>query len=176
MSKIGRIEIIYNKSGDRTESPLYHRVLVVDDLGIIETLLKRRFIRKKGRTIVSTPVGQGLIAALPPQISNPGMTALWEQALDQVAEGAMTLEDFMERQSTLLDKLIGIALQRPQLKLPEAPSETCPKCQAKMRKRKSSNGPFWSCSRYPDCDGTKPIGKAKPRRKSKPRTAQGGQG
>ena len=39
MSKIGRIEIIYNKSGDRTESPLYHRVLVVDDLGIIETLL-----------------------------------------------------------------------------------------------------------------------------------------
>ncbi len=144
--------------------------------GIIETLLRRGFIRKKGRTIISTPVGQGLIAALPPQISNPGMTALWEQALDQVAEGAMTLEDFMERQSTLLDKLIGIALQRPQLNLPEAPSETCPKCQAKMRKRKSSNGPFWSCSRYPDCDGTKPIGKAKPRRKSKPRTAQGGQG
>ncbi|KFF48746.1 DNA topoisomerase III [Gammaproteobacteria bacterium MFB021] len=144
--------------------------------GIIETLLKRGFIRKKGRTIVSTPVGQGLIAALPTQISNPGMTALWEQALDQVAEGAMTLEDFMERQSTLLDKLIGIALQRPRLNLPEAPSETCPKCQAKMRKRKSSNGPFWSCSRYPDCDGTKPIGKAKPRRKSKPRTAQGGQG
>ncbi|MEG3117095.1 topoisomerase DNA-binding C4 zinc finger domain-containing protein, partial [Salinicola sp. 4072] len=55
------------------------------------------------------------------------------------------------------DKLIEIALQQPQLNLPEALSETCPKCQAKMRKRKSSNGPFWSCSRYPDCDGTKAI-------------------
>ncbi|NRB56911.1 MAG: DNA topoisomerase III, partial [Salinicola sp.] len=140
--------------------------------GIIETLLKRRFIRKKGRTIVSTPVGQGLIAALPPQISNPGMTALWEQALDQVAEGAMTLDDFMERQGALLDKLIGIALQRPQLNLPEAPSETCPKCQAKKRKRKSSNGPFWSCSHYPDCDGTKAISKARPQRHSPKKAAK----
>lgn len=133
--------------------------------GIIETLLKRGFIRKKGRTIVSTPLGQGLIAALPPQISNPGLTALWEQALDQVSEGSMTLDDFMQRQNMLLDKLIGVALQQPRLNLPEAPSETCPKCQARMRKRKSSNGPFWSCSRYPDCDGTKPIGKRKTTRR-----------
>ena len=129
--------------------------------GIIETLLKRGFVRKKGRTIVSTAVGQGLIAALPLQISNPGMTALWEQALDQVAEGSMSLEDFMARQNVLLDKLIGIALRQPRLDLPESASETCPKCQSKMRKRQSNKGPFWSCSRYPDCDGIKPIGKKK---------------
>lgn len=134
--------------------------------GIIETLFKRNFIRKKGRTIVSTPLGQGLIAALPPQISNPGMTALWEQALDQVAEGAITLDDFMQRQNVMLDKLIGLALQQPRLNLPEVPSETCPLCQAKMRKRKSENGPFWSCSRYPECKGTRPIGKKKAKRKS----------
>ncbi|REC93344.1 DNA topoisomerase III [Kushneria indalinina] len=134
--------------------------------GIIETLLARGFICKKGRTIVSTPVGQGLIEALPPQISNPGMTALWEQALDQVAEGSMTLDDFMERQGVLLDKLVGIALQRPHLNLPESPSETCPKCQSKMRKRNGSNGQFWSCTRYPDCDGTKQIGKSTSRKSS----------
>ncbi|WP_353980867.1 DNA topoisomerase III [Salinicola endophyticus] len=147
--------------------------------GIIETLLKRGFIRKKGRTIVSTPVGQGLIAALPPQISNPGMTALWEQALDQVAEGTMTLDDFMSRQHVMIDKLVGLALQRPQLNLPEAPSETCPKCQATMRKRKSDHGDFWSCSRYPDCDGTKPISrprKAKGRRGAKRTSSSGEQG
>lgn len=138
--------------------------------GIIEMLLKRGFVRKKGRTIVSTPVGQGLIAALPPQISSPGMTALWEQALDQVAEGSMSLEDFMARQSVLLDKLIGIALRQPLLSIPEAASEYCPKCQSKMRKRQSSKGPFWSCSRYPDCDGTKPIGNKKT--SSRKRTAR----
>ena len=142
--------------------------------GIIEILLKRGFIRKKGRTIVSTPVGQGLIAVLPPQISNPGMTALWEQALDQVAEGTMTLDDFMERQSVLLDKLIEIALQQPQLNLPEALSETCPKCQAKMRKRKSSNGPFWSCSRYPDCTGARAISKPIAKRTSRSSNKTGG--
>ncbi|MBZ9559045.1 MULTISPECIES: DNA topoisomerase III [unclassified Modicisalibacter] len=147
--------------------------------GIIETLLKRGFIRKKGRTIVSTPVGQGLIAALPPQLSNPGMTALWEQALDQVAEGSMTLEDFMQRQHVMLDKLIALALQQPRLDLPEPPSETCPKCSAKMRKRKGGSGPFWSCSRYPECDGTKSIGKkGKPKAsgRSKAQPARGGRG
>ncbi|MAM55835.1 MAG: DNA topoisomerase III [Salinicola sp.] len=147
--------------------------------GIIETLLKRGFIRKKGRTIVSTPVGQGLIAALPPQISNPGMTALWEQALDLVAEGQMTLDDFMSRQTVMVKKLVDLALQRPQLNLPEAPSETCPKCQAKMRQRKSSIGPFWSCSRYPDCDGTKPIGKKGKRKggsRQKTKTTTAGRG
>lgn len=125
--------------------------------GIIETLLGRSFIQKKGRTIVSTPTGQGLIAALPPQISNPGMTALWEQALDMVAEGTMTLDDFMQRQGIMLDKMIGLALQRPRLNLPEQPSEICPLCQAKMRLRKGSKGPFWSCSRYPECKGAKPV-------------------
>lgn len=138
--------------------------------GIIETLLKRSFIQKKGRAIVSTPVGQGLIAALPPAISNPGMTALWEQALDQVAEGTLTLDDFMQRQAVMLDKLVAMALQQPRLNLPEAPSETCPLCQAKMRKRKGENGPFWSCSRYPDCKGTKPIGKKKAKRQSRSAT------
>nr|WP_298411634.1 DNA topoisomerase III [uncultured Halomonas sp.] len=129
--------------------------------GILETLLKRGFVGKKGRALVSTPLGQGLIAALPPQISNPGMTALWEQALDQVAEGTLSLDDFMQRQNVMLDKLIGLALEKPALNLPETPSETCPLCQAKMRKRKSDSGPFWSCSRYPECKGTKPIGKKK---------------
>lgn len=128
---------------------------------VIETLLKRGFIRKQRRVLISTPLGQGLIAALPAQISNPGMTALWEQALDQVAEGAMTLDDFMSRQNVLLDKLIAIALQQPHLNLPEAPSEICDKCQSKMRKRNGANGQFWACTRYPDCNGTKPIEKKK---------------
>lgn len=145
--------------------------------GIIETLLARGFLCKKGRTIVSTPLGQALIAALPPQISNPGMTALWEQALDQVEEGSLSLDDFMQRQNVLLDKLIGLALQQPRLNLPEMPSESCPLCQAKMRKRNGDDGPFWGCSRYPECKGTKAIGKKKGKsgaRKSRSRKGASG--
>lgn len=145
--------------------------------GIIETLLARGFLCKKGRTIVSTPLGQALIAALPPQISNPGMTALWEQALDQVEEGSLSLDDFMQRQNVLLDKLIGLALQQPRLNLPAMPSESCPLCQAKMRKRNGDDGPFWGCSRYPECKGTKAIGKKKGKsgaRKSRSRKGASG--
>lgn len=33
----------------------------------------------------------------------------------------------------------------------------CPKCGAIMKKRKSKNGEFWGCSKYPGCHGTRPI-------------------
>ncbi|MGJ8517647.1 DNA topoisomerase III [Carnimonas bestiolae] len=125
---------------------------------IIETLLSRNFIKKAGKHVVSTATGQGLIQALPSQVSNPGMTALWEQALDLVAEGKMTLDDFMSRQVAMLNKLLEAARQRPQLNLPEQPTETCPKCQGPMVLRNGTNGSFWSCKKYPECNGTKPAG------------------
>lgn len=33
-------------------------------------------------------------------------------------------------------------------------SPSCPDCGAPMRKRTSSRGPFWGCSRYPQCKAT----------------------
>jgi DNA topoisomerase-3 len=32
------------------------------------------------------------------QLTEPGMTALWEQALDEVAAGRLSLDDFLQRQ------------------------------------------------------------------------------
>ena len=37
----------------------------------------------------------------------------------------------------------------------EVPS--CPECQAPMVKRRSRRGPFWGCSRYPECRGTRTL-------------------
>lgn len=34
----------------------------------------------------------------------------------------------------------------------------CPKCGAEMVQRTGKNGPFWGCSRFPDCRGTRPLG------------------
>ncbi|MGJ8518344.1 DNA topoisomerase III [Carnimonas bestiolae] len=126
----------------------------------IDTLKQRGFIKKQGKSsIVSTPTGQALIHALPQQLSNPGMTALWEQALDMVAEGNLSLDDFMSRQTSVLNKLLDVARQGPSLNLPAQPTETCPLCQSAMKLRKGAKGPFWSCSKYPQCQGTKPAGK-----------------
>lgn len=66
---------------------------------MIETLLKRGFVVKKGKYLLATPIAADLMAVLPAQLKDPGMTALWEQSLDDIAEGRMSLDDFMAKQS-----------------------------------------------------------------------------
>lgn len=140
--------------------------------GIIETLLKRGFLKKKGRAIVSTPLGQQLIDALPEVVTNPGMTALWEQALDSVADGELSLEDFMKRQQLLVERLIEQS-RSVTINLPKEPTKACPECGAPMKKRKNDYGPFWGCTKYPDCKGMVKIGSGK-KRQGKGRKASNG--
>jgi four helix bundle suffix protein len=33
----------------------------------------------------------------------------------------------------------------------------CPSCGKPMRRRKSAKGPFWGCSAFPECKGTRPM-------------------
>ena len=33
----------------------------------------------------------------------------------------------------------------------------CPECNAPMRRRRSVRGPFWGCSRYPECQGLRKL-------------------
>lgn len=120
--------------------------------GIIETLLKRGFIKRQKRALVSTPTGQQLIDSLPSAITNPGMTALWEQALDDVAAGRMALQDFMARQAGMVEKLVQ-HVRDATVTMPQQERKTCPECQAPMRKRQGKYGAFWGCSRYPECKG-----------------------
>mgnify|MGYP006184249039 CR=1 FL=1 len=40
-----------------------------------------------------------LIDAVPAAIADPGMTAIWEQALDMIEAGQMTLDTFIAKQS-----------------------------------------------------------------------------
>ena len=38
------------------------------------------------------------------------------------------------------------------------PAPQCPLCGKPMRRRKSAKGPFWGCSGFPECKGSRPIG------------------
>ncbi|HAV1239742.1 TPA: DNA topoisomerase III [Salmonella enterica] len=73
--------------------------------GIIETLLKRGYIRKEKRHLISTDSAMTLMAMLPDIVKDPGMTALWEQALDEIAAGKMPLAVFLQKQSTWITKM-----------------------------------------------------------------------
>lgn len=63
---------------------------------IIEVLKKRGFIEVKGKSIISSPAGRALIEALPYELSDPGVTALWEDGLHSVEEGGSTCSQFVE--------------------------------------------------------------------------------
>ncbi|EPC4300528.1 DNA topoisomerase III [Cronobacter sakazakii] len=123
---------------------------------IISGLLARGYLLRKGRAIRASDAAFTLIDAVPAAIADPGTTAVWEQALDMIEAGQMTLDTFIAKQSSWVAQLVqqyrGATLA---IKLPPAPD--CPQCGAPMRQRSSKSGVFWSCSRYPDCKGTEPV-------------------
>ncbi|AIR91348.1 DNA topoisomerase III [Pseudomonas cremoricolorata] len=73
---------------------------------IIQGLLDRGYLSKSGKALAATPAAFSLIDAVPRAIADPGTTAIWEQALDMVQSGEMSLEEFVARQSAWMSKLV----------------------------------------------------------------------
>ena len=74
--------------------------------GIIQGLLDRGYLSKQGKALAATPAAFSLIDAVPRAIADPGTTAIWEQALDMVQSGEMSLETFVAKQSAWMSKLV----------------------------------------------------------------------
>ncbi|MDU9393956.1 DNA topoisomerase III [Pseudomonas sp. zfem002] len=74
--------------------------------GIIQGLLDRGYLVKNGKALSATPAAFSLIDAVPRAIADPGTTAIWEQALDMVQSGEMTLETFVAKQSAWMSKQV----------------------------------------------------------------------
>ncbi|MCE0966387.1 DNA topoisomerase III [Pseudomonas sp. NMI4491_12] len=130
---------------------------------IISVLIARGYIVKKGRSIRASDAAFTLIDAVPAAIADPGTTAVWEQALDMIEVGQLTLDVFLSKQATWISQLIAqYGSMSLSIKLPHGP--ICPQCGAPTRQRTGKSGPFWSCSRYPDCKGTLPVESGTPKR------------
>lgn len=137
---------------------------------IISGLLTRGYLVKKGRAIRASDAAFTLIDAVPTAIADPGTTAVWEQALDMIEAGQLTLDVFIGKQAAWISQLIAqYGSTSLSIKVPHGPP--CPQCGAPTRQRTGKSGPFWSCSRYPDCKGTLPVesgtskrGASRPRR------------
>ncbi|WP_237385439.1 DNA topoisomerase III [Xenorhabdus sp. Sc-CR9] len=120
--------------------------------GIIEGLFKRQLLMRKKKNLHATQLAQELIAGLPDVLTHPGMTALWEQSLDDIAQGRATLAGFMQKQAQWLTHLVEKGkTQSIRFTLPKTPA--CPRCGGPMQKRTGKTTPFWGCTRYPACKG-----------------------
>ncbi len=137
---------------------------------IIGGLIARGYLAKKGRAIRASDAAFTLIDAVPAAIADPGTTAVWEQALDMIEGGRLTLDVFIGKQAAWITQLIAqYSSASLSVKIPQGPA--CPQCGAPTRQRTGKSGPFFSCSRYPDCKGTLPVesgtskrGASRPRR------------
>jgi DNA topoisomerase-3 len=74
---------------------------------IIGTLLKRGYLGLVKKQLHPSPSARTIVAAVDPALTDPGLTARWEQGLDGVATGRISLEMFQQRQETWIRQLVA---------------------------------------------------------------------
>ncbi|WP_214509061.1 DNA topoisomerase III [Pseudomonas brassicacearum] len=112
---------------------------------IIQGLLDRGYLVKNGKALSATPAAFSLIDAVPRAIADPGTTAIWEQALDMVQSGEMSLEEFVTRQAAWMSKHVarcqGMSLTISGPASPAGRGATPWKNKRKPTKRKTGGAP-----------------------------------
>jgi len=111
--------------------------------GIIQGLLDRGYLTKNGKALAATAAAFSLIDAVPRAIADPGTTAIWEQALDMVQSGEMSLEEFVAKQAAWMSRQVSrCAGLRLTISGPASPAASAPwKKQRKTSKRKTAGTP-----------------------------------
>ncbi len=167
------IEAMTNIHKFVTDSETKKRLKENDGIGteatranIIETLIKRRFLIRKGKNkLLSTDTGQSVILALPADVTDPGLTAIWESYLEKVSKGELDLEKFMEVQIKNVTERVKsgkeatVKIKGAKTIVPlKGHGEQCKKCgkgvmiTREIRKGEHKGKKFLSCDQYPECD------------------------
>ncbi len=74
---------------------------------IIETLFRRRYISRKGKTIVATQAGIDLIAIITEELlKSAKLTGLWENKLRRIERGTYSATDFISELKKLISEIV----------------------------------------------------------------------
>lgn len=123
--------------------------------GIVENLIYRKWVVRKGKTLFPTVEGVRVIQTLGDrEITSPLLTAEWEGKLQQVEAGELSADDFRHEMHEYIKhhvEELGKNLQRLSSgdKQEVKVIGTCPKCQTNVVKGKN----HYFCENYKDtCD------------------------
>lgn len=109
---------------------------------IIETLLKREYIQRKGKSLIATDSGRYLIALIQDSnLKSPELTGEWESQLKGIEQGAVSAADFMQRIVKFTTQLIS---ESDLSKIDHSIFGPCPKCKSPVIKGKKGYG----CSKW----------------------------
>ncbi len=125
---------------------------------IIKTLEEREYVRKEGKTLFPTDVGEVVSDFLEKNFAHyisDSFTAEMENELDEISRGEReyekTLRDFY---GPFLKEVKEKEKLEKATNLGDAPENIkCPKCSSAMIIKLSRGGKFYSCSKFPDCNG-----------------------
>jgi DNA topoisomerase-1 len=131
---------------------------------IIGTVEERGYVEKQNKTLFPTATGEVVSDFLSLHFNkyiSDDFTAKMEDTLDEIAEGKAkygdVLRDFYTPFLAEVESKKDIDKVTNLRAAPEG--MLCPKCGSSMVEKLSRSGTFYSCSRYPDCDGArKPDG------------------
>ena len=130
---------------------------------IIEELVNRAYLERKGKQIISTSLGREIIKNLPDSVKDPVLTARWESGLSDIAEKNIRLEDFLKVQEKFVREEVD-RVKNSDINITARPSEngssakskrsgqTCPSCKSDLVLLKTKNGkPYFRCFQCKNC-------------------------
>lgn len=129
--------------------------------GIIKGLKDNGYVEEirsgKMTNLASTPTGKMLVLALPANVRDPVMTAMWEQQLDKIASGEYPFETYMEKVAgQILAHLDAFKTGKYPFELPESTATRCD-CGGYILRAANAKKPFWICTqcnkKYKDVSG-----------------------
>ncbi|MBX2802437.1 MAG: DNA topoisomerase 3 [Myxococcales bacterium] len=120
---------------------------------ILQTLIDRRYVVRKGRDLRATDRGRALVAAVPvPALLSAELTGEWEGQLAQMADGkGKARPAFMGEVRTYVSEIVDAMKVAPPPEVdPEEAGPSlgeCPACGRPVRKR----GKVWACDAGRSC-------------------------
>ena len=101
---------------------------------IIEKLLEKRMVERRGRALIPTEYGIKLIEILPDYLRSPEMTGEWEARLSRISKGDADARGFIEDIRKQTEELVAFAAQQGDQGLNDANVVgVCPICGHKVR-------------------------------------------
>src|SRR3989338_763515 len=125
---------------------------------IMKTIEERGYVRKENKTLFPTDVGEVVSDFLEKHFANyisDTFTAEMEDELDEISRGEREYEKTLKDFYTPFSKDVKSKEKLEKAtNLGDAPKNIkCPKCSSPMIVKLARGGKFYSCSKYPDCDG-----------------------
>lgn len=114
--------------------------------GVIEALLNRGYVVRKGKTVLSTAKGRAVVGAVAEPLRSPELTATWERQLKEIEDGKGSAAGFLDAIGGFVGELVPQA-RASSVKVPAGNGEgkpigPCPSCGKGVVER----GKVFGCS------------------------------